>query len=221
MMALSNFLFDLHYFAGCAWCYQGFWLYFARATATLFVLLAGVSLSLSHSRIRGRPGSFIAKKYLKRGLRIFSYGLLVTAATWLFLGRGFVVFGILHLIGLSIILSYPFLERKNLGLVSGIIIILLGFFVQNISTGFPWLVWAGLKPPGFFSVDYTPVLPWSGLVLTGIFLGKHLFPGGKGRFGQGFSSFFPIRILSKLGRNSLIIYLAHQPLFVGIIYLMA
>lgn len=219
MMVLSNFLFDLSLFAGCSGCYEGFWLYFARATAALFILLVGVSLTLSYSRSREK-GAVPFKKYLLRGARIFFYGLLITAVTWLFLPNSFIVFGILHLIGISIILSYPFLRKRELTLIFGIIVIVIGFLLENIFVSFPWLVWAGLKYPGFFSVDYTPLFPWLGVALLGVFLGNLFFPQGKQRFAlRDFSNSLGIKVLTKLGRNSLFIYLVHQPILVGLLFL--
>ncbi len=91
--------------------------------------LMGVSLTLSNSRaqITGkyREGGLF-KKYLKRGLKIFSLGLLITLATWIFIPQEFIIFGVLHFIGISIILSYPFLKSKYLNLFLGIGLIIIG-----------------------------------------------------------------------------------------------
>ena len=220
MMALSNALFDLHLFAGCFWCYEGLWVSFARVTAGLFILLAGVSVTLSYSRA-GVLGTGNFRKYLKRGLRIFSYGLLVTAATWVFLGERAVLFGILHLIGVSIIISYPLLKSRLLPLALGIAAILLGVFLETLRAGFPWLLWLGIRPAGLASVDYTPLFSWFGVFLVGVFLGNMLFPGGKRRLGFfDRSRLLPGRLLAWLGRHSLFIYLAHQPLLIGLLSLL-
>ncbi len=84
---------------------SGLWGAFADASAFAFVFLAGLSLSLSSARA-GRSyrdrGPF--GKYLRRGARIFSYGMLVTLVFWV-LNFGVVIFGILHLIGASIVLA--------------------------------------------------------------------------------------------------------------------
>jgi len=219
MMLLSNFLFDLYFFSGCSNCYSGFWLYFARATASLFILVAGISVTLSYSRVREKTGRHLSK-FLKRGARILFYGLLITAVTWIFLPGGFIVFGILHLIGLAIILSYPFLRMKFLNLFLGAVFILLGFLIENILASFPWLIWLGLKFPGFYSVDYVPLFPWFGVFLLGIFLGNFLFPNGKPRLKiSDFSASPIIKIITFLGRNSLRLYLIHQPVFISVVYL--
>lgn len=210
MMVISNGLFDLHLFVSCGECYAGFWLYFARVTASLFVLLVGVSLTLSYSRTKAG-----FNKYLLRGARIFGYGLLITAVTWMVLGEQAILFGILHLIGLSIILAYPFLKQRFSALVMGVLIIILGLAAQVVAVDWPWLLWLGLQPVGFMAVDYTPLLPWFGLVLIGIFLGNTLFSGGRG-LKPNTSPL--VRFLSLLGRRSLFIYLAHQPILVAILH---
>ena len=218
MMLISNLLFDLFLFKGFTEFYSGFWMYFARATAALFILIAGLSLTLSYSRVRKKSRGYKIRKYVRRGLWIFTIGILITIATYFVIGNDFVLFGILHLIGLGIILAYPFLRYKVLNLVTGIIIIIIGLMLPIFIVDFPWLVWLGLQYPGFNSVDYVPVFPWFGLILIGIFLGNVLFPRGERKYLKGIDHVLT-RIFSKLGRNSLIIYLIHQPVFVGIILL--
>jgi len=218
MMVLSNGLFDLHLFAGCEACYSGFWFLFARATAGLFILLVGVSLTLSYARAQ-EQGKASFRKYLFRGARIVGYGLLITAATWIFLPEGVILFGILHLIGISIILAYPFLRRKAVNLVAGVGIILGGLLLQGVAVSFPWLLWLGLSPAGYYSVDYTPLLPWFGVALLGVFLGNALFPKGRQRFAVPDVAPIVVRVLTTLGRRSLFIYLVHQPIIVAVLFL--
>ena len=51
LMVLFHLAFDLNYFgAQQIELTSGFWFYLARFTASLFLLLVGVSLTLSHSR---------------------------------------------------------------------------------------------------------------------------------------------------------------------------
>jgi len=187
---------------------------FAEATASIFLLLVGVSLKISSARaiIRGED-SFL--RYLRRGVRIFSWGMVITLSTFLFLGEGFVVFGILHLIGLSIILSFPLLNRPRLALPLGSMAIFAGLGLRLISIDSFSLLWLGLIPRNFQSVDYFPLLPWFGVVAVGIFLGEILYPGGKRRlFLPNISMKTPARQILFLGRNSLAIYLLHQPILI-------
>lgn len=212
MMVVYHFTYDLYAFGGYEVdAVSGFWARFADATASLFLLLVGVSLAISAAR--GSGGFW---PYLWRGLRILVYGMLLTAVFLVF-GMGIVAFGILHLIGVSIILAYPFLKLKWTNLVAGISVFATGLYVQaGNSTGSPWLLPFGIVPEGWIMPDYRPLLPWFGVVLIGLFIGNVVY--GKGR-PAAFPRRSPVvaRPLLPLGRNSLAIYLVHQPLLVALL----
>ncbi|MCX6814332.1 MAG: heparan-alpha-glucosaminide N-acetyltransferase [Candidatus Aenigmarchaeota archaeon] len=216
LMVISNFVTDVSFFGIYSInIYSGFWLFFARLVVSMFILLAGISLTLSYSKVRNRPSREIHKKYLLRGAKIFGLGMLITLVTWIFLKQDFILFGILHLIGISIILGHLLVKNKRLSLFLGILFILIGIYLQNLAFGFPWLVWLGFKPEGFYSVDYVPIFPWFGLFLIGVFLGNLLYPEGGKRFGiRDFSNSRVIIPLRFLGRNSLLIYFIHQPILI-------
>jgi uncharacterized membrane protein len=224
MMIGYHVPYDLDYFGSYTVDVQsGFWFFFARAIATIFLLLVGISLTLSFSRAAKlrKTEKRLYTKYLKRGLKIFSWGLVITFTTWFFLREGFVVFGILHLIGISIILAYPVIKVRYGNLVLGIVFIALGIFINKVTVGFPWLLWLGLTPARFYSVDYFPLLPWFGVVLIGIFLGNSLYPHYRRSFDlHDLSQFTFIRWLCFLGQHSLLIYLVHQPVLIASLYLM-
>lgn len=90
MMIISNFVFDL----------------------TFFGFSYPLSLTLSYYRAKKLKLKKLFMKYFKRGMKIFSLGLLITLTTYLYLKEGFIIFGVLHFIGVSIILAYPFLKFK-------------------------------------------------------------------------------------------------------------
>jgi uncharacterized membrane protein len=167
-------------------------MYFARVTATTFIFLVGVSLSVSFSRTKKihRDNNKLFIKYLRRGLKVFSWGLIITLLTRIFLGKAFVIFGILHLIGISIILAYPFLKLRYWNLLIGFLCIFLGAYLQGFSFDFFWLSWLGFRPAQFYSVDYFPLLPWFGVVLIGIFFANLLYSDYSRRFQLADISFF-------------------------------
>lgn len=224
MMIAFHVLFDLDYFGAYNLNLRsGFWLYFARVTATIFLLLVGISLTLSFSRATKtqRTGKPLYRKYLKRGVKIFSWGLVITVTTWIFLREGFVLFGILHLIGISIILAYPVLKLRYWNLLIGISFMALGLYLKNVSVGYPWLLWLGLTPNSFYTVDYFPLLPWFGVVLIGVFIGNSFYANYSRNFTlRDLSRFAVIRGFCSLGRHSLLIYLIHQPLLITALYLL-
>ncbi len=222
MMIVFHFFYDLNYLNVYKLnLYSGFFLIFVYLIGTCFILLVGISLTLSYSRAKK---SSIKKelplKYLKRGLKIFVLGLLITVITWIYLDEGFVVFGVLHCIGISIILAYPFLKFRYYNLLLGILLVLVGVILKNFTFNFHWLVWLGFTPHWFYTVDYFPLLPWFGVVLIGIFIGNTLYPQHERTFKlRNFSGLKIARFFCFLGQNSLIIYLINQPVLLSIVYL--
>jgi len=219
LMVFYHFVWDLNYFG----LYQanmlvGPWQWFARSIATMFIFVLGLSLTLSYNReIRRDSQPHLLKKYLLRGGKIFGWGLVITVATYFFIGRGFVIFGILHLLGVSIILAYPFLKLNRwASLLGGLAIIGAGIYVDTLRTTSPWLIWLGVKQLGRSMVDYYPVLPWAGIALLGVFAGYSLYPRGYAAVSwPDWGHLWPVRGLRFLGRHSLLIYLVHQPILIG------
>jgi uncharacterized membrane protein len=218
MMILFHTVFDLYFFRIFPVdVYSGSWRYFAFATASLFLLIVGISLTISRARVAStKSGYQLALKFVYRGAGILLLGLLVTFCTWLFLEEGFIVFGILHLIGVSIIISPLFFRFKKGNIVLGFLCIVIGYFFTT-STGPIWLLPLGIHPATFWSVDYEPIFPWFGIVLTGMGLGEYLYPEGVRRFTLSQIPEIVVRPLAFMGRHSLIIYLVHQPLIILVI----
>jgi uncharacterized membrane protein len=195
------------------------WRVFAMSTAGLFLFLVGVSLSISAAYARKKLSrNDFTKKYLKRGAGIFAIGMAITLVTWIILPGYFIIFGILHLIGLAIALSPLYTGFSWQNLVAGSAIILLGPVVATVR-GTGWLLWLGIHPPAFYSIDYTPVFPWLGVVLIGVYFGTLAYPGGIRRWNIVIPD-FPGGTFGFLGRHSLAIYLIHQPVILGILFLL-
>lgn len=192
------------------------WWLLARSTATIFIFLVGVSLTLSYAKTeRTKSKKGVCIKYLLRGGKIFSWGILITTITYIFLNEAYVRFGILHLIGFSIIIAVPFIKYKYLNLALGSVTLLIGFYLQSFRVNTEWLMWIGLRPVSFYTVDYFPLFPWFGLILLGIFAGNFLYPDHERRFELAdLSDIGPIKIFSFLSKHSLLIYLLHQPVII-------
>jgi uncharacterized membrane protein len=218
MMVVYHLLFDLSALAGYDIAVvTGFWRLWARVTASLFITLVGVSLTLSLARARqAAPGAPLFGKFLRRGLEVFGCGLLVTAGTFLLYPDEVVTFGILHFIGTGIVLAYPVLGLKWLNLPLGLACIALGRAIEGVTLPFPWLLWLGLPPAYYTTFDYFPLLPWFGLILLGVWAGGVLYPDRLRRFPlPDLSATPPVRLLGNLGRHSLLIYLVHQPMLLA------
>jgi uncharacterized membrane protein len=215
MMVLFHTVFDISYFGIAPFNVStGFWRYFAYATASLFLFIVGVSLIISHDKAMQKiSGLFLTLKFVYRGAFIFALGLLVTLGTWLYMGEGFVIFGILHLIGISVMLSPFFFRFKRLNILIGLAFIAVGWIISGM-TGPAILLPLGVIPAGFASVDYTPLFPWFGFVLIGMGAGEFLYTAGERRFKIPQIPELIVTPLSFLGRHSLLIYLVHQPVII-------
>lgn len=219
LMVLFHTLFDLNFFNSFTInLYTGFWRFFAYSAASIFLLLVGVSLTISRARAaRYLDPVSLARKFIFRGAGLFCLGILVTIATWWYLREGFVIFGILQLIGISVMCSPLFFRFKKTNALLGLIFIAIGWIFATI-TGPIWLLAFGIHPPTFWSVDYTPIFPWFGVVLLGMALGEVLYPLGKRCFALPRLPTTAIAPLTFMGRHSLVIYLVHQPLILAVLY---
>ncbi len=184
-----------------------------------FILLSGMCWQLS-------------RHHVKRGLLLVGYGASISLITWLVMPSQRILYGVLNLLGLSALLLIPLdkLFRKVpawAGLGGALLLFALTKNVSRGSLGFEGLVlcplpeWlyatdlfavAGFPSPTFWSTDYFPLLPWFFLFCAGYFLWGLLSQSewAKERLASG------VRPLSFLGRHSLIIYLAHQPVLMGV-----
>jgi uncharacterized membrane protein len=195
----------------------GYWALFADLTAGLFLFLVGVSLAISRART-SLTGWHLFGKYLARGARILAYAAALTVV-FLALGMGVVAFGILHLIGISIILAYPFLRLRLTNLVLGTLIFLAGQYIlaQDLGSQSIWLLPFGVVPEGVIMPDYRPLLPWFGVVLIGLFFGNVVYGGGRRPAVLGDKAPMLARPLLPPGRNSLFVYLIHQPIIIALL----
>ena len=85
----------------------------------------------------------------------------------------------------------------------GLVFLHIGFEIK----GMPWMA------------DYMPLFPWLGVFLIGCVIGRTLYKEKKTLFGgRGKVMTAIARPVEFIGRHSLIIYLAHQPVIYGILY---
>ncbi|MCA9330845.1 DUF1624 domain-containing protein, partial [Candidatus Saccharibacteria bacterium] len=120
-----------------------------------------------------------------------------------------------HFIGVSILISYPFLRWRSVNIGLGIALIVIGIWLQQFRFNPPWsyLFWLGLEPANHTYVDFFPLVRWFGVVLIGIGIGNWLYAKGERQFPLlDLSRVPPVSGLGILGRYALPIYLLHQPI---------
>jgi uncharacterized membrane protein len=191
--------------------------WYARAIASTFLVLAGVSLVLAHAeRINWRG-------FGKRFAMVAGAAALISAGTWCFMGRGFIFFGILHQIAFGTLIGLAFLRLPYLiTLFVSAGMIAAPFYLRSAVFDAPVWWWLGLSSIDPPSNDYVPVLPWTGMILIGIAAAKVAMNSGLfarlAAWTDGAVS-KPGKWLGLAGRHSLIIYLLHQPLLLSCVYL--
>lgn len=204
LMIYFHVIFDLREFYNLPVSYSSGINYFIGKTAAiLFMLVSGVSCSISRSN-------------LKRGARVMGAALVISLVTHLYDPGYGVKFGILHFLGTCLLLS-PLILRLNpyVLICLGTIAIPLGNFFAGISTSNDFLFPVGITSGAFISSDYYPILPWIGIFLYGSALGKLLYKKKRSIFRFNISS----NIISMIGRHTLIIYLIHQQIILFILWL--
>lgn len=200
--------------------HSGFWWVFPRCIAGTFLLIVGISLTLSYGRVKQTLSRIkIIQKYLLRGLLIFLLGFVLTFASFFMVGNErMVLFGVLHLIGTSIILAIPLISFKWINLIAGSLVLGTGLILGMYRFDFFWFLWLGFRPDNYYPVDYLPLFPWFSFVLFGMFIGNLCYKENKRVIPlPDIGDFFIIRGLCVLGRLSLYIYLAHIPVIYGIL----
>lgn len=179
----------------------------------LFLLLSGLCVTLGRHHIR-------------RGILVFLCGMICTAVTagmYLleFAGKGMIIyFGVLHCLGVCMLLWSLFsrLPTWMLGLLGAVMAAVGLGCLQNPTVDFPWLIPLGFRYPGFASSDYFPLLPNLGYFLLGAVLGRTLYRRQETLLPRVNSQQPILRFLSFCGRKSLWIYLLHQPILTGILF---
>lgn len=214
-MIVIHFVFDLVYLYGLVdWQPSEAFLFVQNWGGTLFLLLSGVCVTLGSRSVR-------------RGFIVFGAGLLVSAVTWGMYRFGsypvsiIIYFGVLHCLGICMLLWPCFQKLPWWSLVIiGAVLVALGLGLKNIHVPYPWLIPLGVKSEGFASSDYFPLLPNFGFFLLGAAIGKTAYRN-KASLLPDYSRHAIVRFLTFCGRQSLPIYLLHQPVLNGLLYLLS
>lgn len=183
-----------------------------------FIVVAGISARLS-------------SRTMQHGAVVFGAGMLMTAGTFIFLPKFVIWFGVLHFIGLSLMLFSVF--RKQITKCPGAILCCIGlvlFFCfyglpsrtvlfgsvrvpDELYVNPPHLAFLGLPGSEFSSADYFPMIPWFFLFLAGTGIGEAFHDRKIPKFMMERHS----RFLSYIGSHTLVIYIFHQVAIYGIL----
>lgn len=138
--------------------------------------------------------------------------LLVSLATYFFVGGQYVRFGILHFMftaNLLYLLVLQHCSSKFLVLIAASLLLLSSYF-QQIYIEHELLIWLDILPIGYQSVDHYPLPLWLPVFIAGIIWGR---AGMSEMAAESFQRYAQHgELITKCSRNSLRIYILHQPL---------
>lgn len=234
-MILYHFMWDLYYIVGVTFPWKhgmyapGMHIW-QQSICWTFILLSGFCWSLGHHPFR-------------RGMTVFGCGLVVTAVTVLFVPTYLILFGVLTLIGSSMLFMIPFdFVRKRLIdfrtkpvmtlFLTILFFTLFWWTLHHGQTLWPQSLprnllttYLGFPFAGFWSTDYFPVIPWFFLYVTGYLL--HALTAAV-RLPETFRTRLQdvvhtshIPALAFLGRHCLLVYMLHQPVLYGMACIIA
>ncbi len=222
LMVLYHYAYNVFQIYGIEFLNSAFLSFLRDFFAGIFILISGISCNFS-------------KNNFVRGLKCFGLGLLITLFTHVFISEQIIIFGILHMLGLAMIvysLVNRYLNRLNkkmlmvlffvLFIITGNVVngyigifTLIFFYIPDVLYSCKFLFPLGIVSNNFYSADYFPMLPWLFLFLFGAVLGS-LRDVGK------FPKFMYKRrckAFAFIGRITIWIYLGHQPIFYLFLYI--
>ena len=214
-MIVFHFVFDLELFGHLprGTSTSGGWRILAVATAGSFLGLAGVSLWMAHGRgIRWRA-------FWRRFAILALAALAVTVATYVAFPHAFVFFGILHAIALCSLLGLLVIRLPALILAAlAVAVFFAPDYASSPTFDAPWWWWTGLQTVPISTVDYEPIFPWFAPFLMGLAAAKAAERFGLWSKLEVTGAPGPLaRRLSLPGQHSLLIYLLHQPVLLGLV----
>jgi len=204
LMVLFHLVYDLREFGGININYQDpVWFLIGKASALLFMFISGLASGFSRSPV-------------KRGIKVLFYGMGITVVTYLAMKDMYVRFGILHFLGVTMILSPLFyaLSSRMLWALVGVSAV-LGFWFKGLLLETSLFLPFGLMYKEFGSIDYYPLFPYISVTFLGVLAYRYLYAQRTTPLFAFRQTFRPIQWLS---RNSLMIYLVHQPILLLIIF---
>ena len=202
LMIIYHFIYDFRQF-GVLFIEKDvmlFWKHLPHLIVLLFFTAVGMSLGVNN-----KPG-FYPPGFSKLCLKLFLSAAIISAVTYFMYPKRWVYFGTLHSILCMKLVIAPMRKSKWVHLI-----LFLGIIIPPVffSVKYPW------PHLDHKSMDYIPLLPWIAFGFLGIYLSKV-----EKVINYKFSELYIYNGLRWLGRRSLLIYMIHQPILFGLVYLL-
>lgn len=220
-MMIYHFAWDLGFFniVDPVIVNSGIWKLFAVSIGSSFLFLSGISFWLASAK------GINLKKFLYRLAILLGAALLVTVGTYKANPDTFVFFGILHLLAVCTLLGLLIYRLPAfLQLFLGLAIIIGKPYLMSVDFQPKYLAWTGLFPGPTGSADFYGFFPWSSAYIFGLGVAKLIIGVRQENIWDSSLFMKPYKrgILQLsffwIGRNSLLVYLIHQPILMAMIF---
>lgn len=212
LMVIFHFIYDLKFFAYITWDIPdgNGWQQFRWLIISLFFLCLGISLTFAHKH------ALRVQKFIYRVAQISAAALIISIATYFAIPENWIFFGVLHFLAFASCVVIFFVNKPKFSLFIGAVFISVGA-LEVFPNRWPFhLVFDGLPK---YTNDYVAIFPWLGMVFIGVFIAhtqwfqNDPFATSSGRARKAW--------LVWPGQHSLSIYLLHQPIMMGALYLLS
>lgn len=185
------------------------WTWQRMCIVSLFMFCAGASQALA-----AQAGSSWTR-FWRRWWQLAGCATVVSVATWWVFPQSWISFGVLHGLACMVLLarltaSWP----RWLLLALAVLALAAPQLVQHSVFDSRWLNGVGLVTRKPITEDYAPLLPWMGVVWLGLAFGAGL---SRVAVGQAVG----VKVLARIGQWPLSIYMLHQPIFWGVLLILA
>lgn len=225
-MVLYHAMYDIVaiYGADVSWYFDTPGYIWQQSICWCFIFISGVCWQLG-------------KNPLKHGFVVSLCGLVITAATFIFMPSQRIIMGVLSFLGLAALLMIPVSKvTKNFNPSILMVLSAAAFFAtRNVNNGWfgfesiriaqvpQWLYnipggfVLGFPKPQFYSSDYFSMIPWFFLFTAGYYFWK----AASDKLKKSKAIYFDVPFLGAIGRKSLIIYMLHQPVTMAVLELVS
>jgi uncharacterized membrane protein len=169
---------------------------------SLFILLAGISLSITRKKKDN------IKKRFSRSLKIGLHALIISIVSYIYYPDYFIRFGVLHFIALSTFLLSFISPYKKLTLI--ILVLSILYKPSKINPIIDTITGASIN---YSMMDWFPLKPWISLMLTGLVIGQDIDL----KLLDQIPYLAKNNLITRIGENSLELYTGHV-LFLIFIY---
>ena len=210
-MVVFHFSFDLNHLGWLSpqqdFYRDGFWTVQRTLIVSLFLLCAGLGQALAQQAGVGWP------RFWRRWAQVAVCAVLVSAGSALMFPASWISFGVLHGMALMLVLARLATPLGSALWPLGAVLLALPQLVQQPFFDHRWSNWVGLVTHKPVTEDFVPVLPWLGVMLSGLAAGQWLLAHRPALLAAAVPAW--LAPLATLGRWPLTVYMLHQPLLIG------